>query len=370
MKSLRVVLWLLCVGMVCHLNHAAPSVNASLIFSANSHLFSNRRALDETQLKGLPRTAGRQDDEDGEKLSLEKCFRDAECAEPRKCYQFDKGDEEKDSEFGDCDDGPCYCFLRSEIDDDNACDKNKDCDNDGILACMKAAKGIPRCIRLEVLVRNGGADTSAEEDEGSALSLDSCKRDSDCRSPRRCYEYEEGGEEEDAQFKKCNDGPCYCLLSDLEVDAPCAKNKDCGDKGIFSCAKSTNDLPICVRLEVLKGGGGGGGAVCVATKHLKGFGDKELVFETHQRAAVLCDEHGSCATPGHMVVWKGQGMMMRRYCESVGCVPRVMMVNSPRLRRRVGVPSESEGLTFSAFAARYETTAEEVILSGIIRAGF
>ena len=389
MKGWRFALSLVCVTMAFHIWRAAPSVNASLILAENPDFFSNLRALRERQHQSLPRTIGHQDDEEGKKLSLERCVGNADCHDPRRCYEFNQGDEGEDSEFTECKEGPCYCFTQDEVSDENVCDKNTDCDNDecyknyfcpkegceenmvcdGLFACMKAAKGIPRCIRLEILVDNGGKDTSYKGNDGPALSLDSCKSNADCRRPRFCFEYNGGDEEELAKSETCKNGPCICLM-EQEERSFCTKNTDCEAEGMKACSNSTNGLPICLRIEVLKSRGEGeGGGVCVASKHLGGFEDKELVFETHKRAAVLCDERGNCATPGHMVVWKGQGMMMRRYCGYVGCVPRVMMVNSPKWRRNMAVPSESEGLTFSAFAARYETKAEEVVLSAFIRAG-
>ena len=112
-------------------------------------------------------------------------------------------------------------------------------------------------------------------------------------------------------------------------------------------------------------------APCVAVHALTEFQPHQLVFENHIRASVLCDEHNNCATPGHIVVFKNQAMMMGTYCSKIdgGCKKRVMDVNSPRIARGLRVQSFSTDLQYTAFSARYESVAEEYILSMIIRAG-
>lgn len=108
---------------------------------------------------------------------------------------------------------------------------------------------------------------------------------------------------------------------------------------------------------------------CIDASALGHMLAEELVFDVHVVKAVLCDDQGSCATDGHIVEYQGRAMMMKSYCELVGCEKRVMEVNSPRQRRRLRVPSRTEGLEFTAFAARYSTRAEEMILAAAIRIG-
>lgn len=105
---------------------------------------------------------------------------------------------------------------------------------------------------------------------------------------------------------------------------------------------------------------------CVDARALEGM---DLVFEKHMMKEVLCDAMGSCATGGHMVVWEGVAMMMRSYCESVGCVKRVLEVNSPRRLSGLRVDSKTAGLKYTAFAARWATRIEEAALSVAVRAG-
>lgn len=111
------------------------------------------------------------------------------------------------------------------------------------------------------------------------------------------------------------------------------------------------------------------GSVCIDAEALSGFERRQLVFEQHQRGKVLCDEFGSCATAGHIVVYNGWAMMMKRYCGMVECEQRVMDVNSPKLRTALRVRSKTDGLEFTAFAARYATRAEELVLSTAVHVG-
>lgn len=109
--------------------------------------------------------------------------------------------------------------------------------------------------------------------------------------------------------------------------------------------------------------------VCVDASALEHLERHELVFAKHVTARVLCDLSGSCATRGHMVVWKGDAMMMRSYCDVVGCQEKVIKVNSPKYRRGLRVRTKTEGLEFTAFAARYESTTEEGVLKAAVRVG-
>lgn len=100
------------------------------------------------------------------------------------------------------------------------------------------------------------------------------------------------------------------------------------------------------------------------------MGKHELVFEEHQTGRVLCDGSGSCATPGHLVSYRGDAMMMKSFCQIVECQEKVMMVNSPRYRVGLRVSSKTEGLEYTAFAARYESRAEEASMAAAVRMGF
>lgn len=111
--------------------------------------------------------------------------------------------------------------------------------------------------------------------------------------------------------------------------------------------------------------------ICVDAAALAHLDARDLVFDTHRRAAVLCDTMGSCATPGHMVHFSGRAMMMRTYCQQAvgGCSRTVKEVNSPKFKRALRVPSRTEGLSYTTFAARFETVAEEHVLKTLVHIG-
>lgn len=107
--------------------------------------------------------------------------------------------------------------------------------------------------------------------------------------------------------------------------------------------------------------------VCVDANLLSHLPVHELVYKSHRRASVLCDKTGSCATPGHIVVFNGRAMMMSSYCNKVGdCQRRVMNVNSPKMNRKVRLATKTDGLHFTALASRYQTVLEERFLSTLI----
>lgn len=111
--------------------------------------------------------------------------------------------------------------------------------------------------------------------------------------------------------------------------------------------------------------------ICVDASLLAHLSPSELVFPSHRRASVLCDTRGSCATAGHMVHFEGRAMMMRSYCklQGEGCVRTVKLVNSPKFKRGVRVRSKTDGLSFTSFAARYESKMEEHVLKTLIHMG-
>lgn len=109
---------------------------------------------------------------------------------------------------------------------------------------------------------------------------------------------------------------------------------------------------------------------CVDSRALSHFSKEELVFAEHRVARVLCDQNGSCATAGHMVMWEGAAMMMQTYCKvEGGCREEQMLVNSPRMAVKLRVRSKTEGLQYTAFAARFATGTEEMFLRALVRVG-
>ncbi|KAI0564610.1 hypothetical protein FGB62_25g144 [Gracilaria domingensis] len=110
-------------------------------------------------------------------------------------------------------------------------------------------------------------------------------------------------------------------------------------------------------------------AVCIAAKSLSHMNREQLLYAKHYRARVLCDRQGSCATPGHMVLYKDRPMMMSSYCSQVPCRFDIMPVNSPKYQRKLRIPSATGDLTFLAFAARHGTKTEETLLRTATRIG-
>lgn len=114
-----------------------------------------------------------------------------------------------------------------------------------------------------------------------------------------------------------------------------------------------------------------GKCVCVAIESLTQFDKSSLVFDTHQRASVLCDDYGNCATPGHMVIYKTKPMSMATYCsqDSVSCRRTVKFVNSPKMKIGLRFSSFSKDLDFTALAAAKETRLEETALKWAVSIG-
>lgn len=112
--------------------------------------------------------------------------------------------------------------------------------------------------------------------------------------------------------------------------------------------------------------------ICVAAKHVAYLPKSNLIYNLNRRAHVLCDFNGSCATPGHMVIFNGVPMMMKTYCHGhvkQPCKRRIMFVNSPRMHAKLRIFSDSPGLEFTALAAQFETVVEERALQVLLRNG-
>lgn len=187
---------------------------------------------------------------------------------------------------------------------------------------------------------------------------------------------------------KCaDDTPCFCIAEGLipkfdrcQEDKQCKSNAcivgiclpplDINIPGLNITTDTDGGITVTDPLEKDKNKETESG-VCIAVHLLKGFHPNDLVFDKHRNANVLCDQFGSCATPGHIIYWKDQAMMMKTYCEQVhdGCRKKVMLVNSPRYGRKLRVESISPQLSFTAFAARWESVGEELFLRTAVRMG-
>ncbi|CAN8068848.1 unnamed protein product [Agarophyton chilense] len=109
--------------------------------------------------------------------------------------------------------------------------------------------------------------------------------------------------------------------------------------------------------------------ICVDADALEHLPPNALLYTEHRLARVLCDPFASCATPGHMVSFRGVPMMMMSYCRITRCTKQQMFVNSPRYKPAIRIPTRSPHLQFTALAARYSTPFEEYIMSTALRIG-
>ncbi|KAI0557241.1 hypothetical protein FGB62_327g012 [Gracilaria domingensis] len=224
-------------------------------------------------------------------------------------------------------------------------------------------------------------------------SFGNCSQSSDCRNLGKCvygrFDYETG-------YTCCggrDNSECYCLPKEPE---PCSNDFDCNEIGEM-CMESFGKPAKCVsrgNSETLVNEWGMYPAgtqnqdtrtktdetgknttvsesSCIALHHLSGISPEKLLYRTRRVARVLCDKQNSCATPGHIVKYNGISMMMSSYCENddVSCSHEIMEVNSPRYSVAAEVMTHTSGLSFTAFAARYRTQYEEMILSALVRMG-
>lgn len=113
---------------------------------------------------------------------------------------------------------------------------------------------------------------------------------------------------------------------------------------------------------------------CIDIALLGAFQKHQRVYSRDWLAKVLCDAHGSCATPGHIAVYGGRPVTMKTYCENIAssCSLQVRRVNSPKYegRNAVRVSSNTPGLVFTPLSARHASSVEEHFLRLLIRAGW
>lgn len=249
----------------------------------------------------------------------------------------------------------------------------------------------PAAIPTSVRAGLGGEDCEINDDceGGSACVTLTGDLIELCRDPSgdeacRCYPavLEECAGSDGRQCLKnceddedCSDSDAKCITSDDDEDInvcvkSCEDSSTCDDGTTCAFLEDDNrDVAICVADALVKDADLEE-KVCVDAGALQHMAREELVYDRHVRASVLCDVMGSCATAGHIVRFEGKAMMMKSYCELVGgCVGKRIYVNSPRYRRGLAVETKTKGLVYTAFAARYETRAEEKLLSTAVHVG-
>lgn len=231
---------------------------------------------------------------------------------------------------------------------------------------------------------------------------DQCEHTGDCVPDRSCIDFRkvEQDELDECEKGKTSHRECFCVpLQDINSaegtwrecvgPADCVPEEYCtkvDDVDNAICISDTfmispdkfpefnqnsapsEDQPVST-VNNQSEGGESQPDECVDAKALEHLPSHNLVFQRHATAKVLCDANRSCATPGHMVTYKREAMMMRTYCGLVGCKEDIMAVNSPRYRRGLSIKSKTTGLEYSSFAARYQTKAEEILIRIAVHVG-
>lgn len=300
-------------------------------------------------------------------LTYASCINNDACRGDRECI-----DENTQEGCSDSNNSACVC-VPPEF---TPCTNSGDCElgeycgagNWSPAICVgRGLEPIPRTEEQADDISNffSPLDCSFEDtesvDNGNALSYERCEGQGACKGTRQCVIY---------NLDFCCSSPitgCICAEPLLKY---CASNSNCNEEGEV-CLRSRIAAPRCVSREARTNFNGGkifegARAVCVDAKLLKGV---EKVFEKDQVAKVLCDRWDQCATKGHMVTWgDGKVGMWKTYCEeSGGCTEAVKMVNSPKWKR--GLRVEGKDVSFTAFAARWESKTEERLLRGVMRMG-
>lgn len=327
-------------------------------------------------------------------LSQDACRYDWDCASPRRCHHVSDT-----YRYGECAGRePCVCERILPM----PCEISADCDDGETCAKIIGSNVGSFCVAASVVTADRflqavGAESVEDPEENpvstsSGLTGDDCKTNDDCIEPRICRHITEAG----GLLCKGRRG-CTC---ELVLEVQCEKSSECV-KG-EQCVEIMQDVrpsrngtcrsedavendrlsryilyvpptptpsptpepiePDEQRRETEP--------VCIDASAIDHLPQAEKVFETHRRATVLCDSSMSCATRGHVVVWRDQPMMMQTYCERVGgCQRKIIAVNSPKMKRGLRIPSRTNGLMFTAFAARFASRWEERVLTSLVHIG-
>lgn len=214
----------------------------------------------------------------------------------------------------------CVCLPERIITcpDDSVCEKGEECLFDGIGICV------------------------AKQQKEALMDIQMCSSTSDCRVSQEC------------SGAKIPGVGSVCLAGRPKPEAVDTNSSNSSAVGSPMASVSNSSSAT---------------GVCIGVKSIRHLSSKQLLYEKHLLAHVLCDGFESCATPGHIVTYKGRSMMMKTYCETAGCEATRMLVNSPKYRRGLNIRSETPGLWFTVHAARYESKLEEHVLRAAIGVG-
>ena len=337
-------------------------------------------------------------------LTLSTCKTLEDCATYRDCYVTNNGNK---TELCSSNSISCKCFPL-KVDICSTSGSTVGCDTKGEV-CTKLDEDVNACAVPNSLSSTPPENPEATGGDKSGLTFETCREDSYCAGDRKCVYGKDGN------LEYCDQSHSVCLCSPnilerCEIPANCSVDGEtCVEFTSLSKSYCVSKVvaPMIEEHEQGKGIDGtsgkncGGSPLekyttcadtvpqpgtppitstpspivvpnsCVDAKALSHLPTEKLVFETHRYAVVLCDIHGSCATGGHMVHYQGLAMMMRTYCGIVrdGCKEEIMQVNSPKWQKQLRIRSKSAEMEYLAFAAKYETKAEEIILRKIIHMG-
>lgn len=164
-----------------------------------------------------------------------------------------------------------------------------------------------------------------------------------------------------------------------EFQGPCmvVKNNDTEDEPEENDTNESD--PVDDAIEPGYESGISDGKSCIETRMLlneSGLSVSSLVYTQDRRASILCDNFGTCTTPGHMIVYKSRPMTMRTYCSlsqdvlsTHSCTNQVRFVNSPKFTPRSRFKSRTPQLLLTPFAATFETNLESAFLQIAIKLG-
>lgn len=352
---------------------------------------------------------------DGPGLTNDQCKFDWDCALQRRCTHLS-------DVFGGCA-GRANCKCKPLV--NPSCTSQDDCIDGETCVTVVGASFDPYCMsstaaRSDPFIFSIGDPELAQDAEvtpipagtSAGLTGDNCLTSSQCVAPRKCYHRFDLPVVTDTT--RCDNGNvrnCVCMLPLDQTGYNCTTTADCKDDGEI-CTILKDEVPngrarrrcmsrlaydsdtamgIQYRIEygingviidkTTSSGSGGNGtddsntssedeAPCVDVKLLRHFKTEDLVYPQHLRASVLCDEHGSCATPGHMVTFQNKPMAMKSYCvKHATCSKRLAWVNNPRMKTGLRMESNTKDLQLTVLSARYESWGEETILRHIIHLG-
>lgn len=234
---------------------------------------------------------------------------------------------------------------------------------------MKPSKSYPLQHSTEGDIKMSRVETKARE----GYSYDVCgTNETTCVSPRKCVNA-------DSLLECVGQSGCVCLdKSSIGCDGSnnclpgdrCMKQSSTNHHFCYSC--SLVDTGI---LNATKADRGYSCSklfthFCISSQALQSFPSSSLIYRKHLMTTVLCDKHGSCATPQHIILFHSYAMTMSTYCARHGnCSVSTMLVNSPKMAIGLRIGSNTVGLYYTPFAASFGTRIEQLILSFLVSLG-